>query len=412
MKKKMWSMVLCAAMSAALLAGCSSTGNTTDTAASRAGTETIKESAKATDTADTKSEERKSAETKTGGTGGYPELDLHPTKALSVSTEGIQAVAPSEFTLTDKEIQKLKDGKFKAAFSYHTQSDTCNQTKLASAKGMLESWGIEVVSVTDANFDAATQASQIESSMALNPDVLFVMPYDADACASALNSVKQTDTKIVFMENVATGYKAGEDYAGCASSDSYGNGKAAADIMAKQLNYKGDIAMMFYDLVYPVTNERDRGFKETIENDYPEMKIVMESGFTDVNNTGTVADAIFAKYPDINGIYASWDIPAEGAIASANSLGRTDVVITCCDLGDTAARMIATDGMIKGTGAPLSPQQGEAEALIAAYALLGKEMPSTFVTPPAQPVVKENVAEAYKSSYGVEAPDWLKELVK
>ncbi|MFP3155252.1 substrate-binding domain-containing protein [Lachnospiraceae bacterium ZAX-1] len=405
--KKILSVLICAAMAASMLVGCGSSGD--------------KGESKNTSVEETNSK----AEEKEGGTEPeteaategakttYSELDLNPSEALSVSSEGVKAAAPSEFTLTDEEIQKLKDGKYTAAFCYHTQSDTCNQTKLASATALLKEWGIEVVSVTDANFDAATQTSQIESTMALQPDVLFVMPYDPDATASALDTnIKGTDTKLVFMENVATGYVAGTDYAGCASSDSYGNGKACADILAKQLDYKGNVAMMVYDLVYYVTNERDRGFRETIENDYPDIKIVTEEGFTDPSNTGTVADAILAKYPDLNGIYASWDIPAEGAISSAASLGRDDLIITCCDLGDTAAKSIAEEGMIRGSGAPRSPQQGESEALIAAYALLGKEMPSTFVTPPALPVVKANVLDAYKASYGIDAPDWLFKLAK
>lgn len=387
MKRKVIAILLCVGLVAGMLSGC---GSETD---SKPAAETEKKS-------EVNAED-------------YPELDLNPTEALSVSTEGVKAVAPSAFTITDEEAKKLKEGNYKVAFSYHTQSDTCNQTKVASATKMLEDWGIEVVSVTDANFDAATQTDQIESIMAKKPDVLFVMPYDADACASVLNAnVKNTDTKLVFMENVASGFKAGEDYVGCASSDSYGNGKACADIMAKEIGYQGKVAIMFYDLVYPVTNERDRGFKETIENDYPKIEIVMEAGFTDPSDTGTVADAILAKHSDLDGIYASWDIPAEGAIASANSLGMNDLIVTCCDLGDTAAKSIAEDGMIRGAGAPRSPEQGEAEALIAAYALLGKELPSTFVTPPALPVVKSNVLESYKTSYGVEAPDWLKDIAK
>lgn len=358
----------------------------------------------------TPSENNKQVQTES--TKSYPPIDLNPREALSISPEGIKAVAPSALSLTNEEIEQLKKGKYKVAFSYHTLSDQCNQRKLAAAKEALASWGIDVVSVTAAEFKAEAQVSDIESALALKPDVLFVMPVDPHSVAGALEKVKGTKTKIVFMENVAAGYKAGVDYLGSASSDSYGNGKAAADIMAQQLGYKGKVAMMFYDMDYFVTNERDRGFRETIKNNYPNIEIVMEAGFTNVNNTGAVADAIFAKYPDINGIYATWDVPAEGAIASARSLGRNDVIITTCDLGDNAARLIAEDGMIRGTGAPRSAEQGKAEALIAAYGLLGKKLPSTFVTPPALPVVKANVLEAYKMSYGVEAPQALVDIVK
>ena len=378
MKRRIVAAMLCMGVAMAGMIGCGSQGEEKTSNKTEESTET-----------EGKSDEKK-----------YPELNLNPTEAMSVNGEGVKAASPSEFILTDEEIETLKAGNYTAAFCYHTQSDTCNQNKLKAAEEMLESWGIEVVSVTDANFDAATQTSQIESTMALDPDVLFVMPYDADACASALD------------ENVATGYQAEKDYVGCASSDSYGNGKACADILAKEIGYKGTVAMMYYDLVYPVTNERDRGFRETIEKDYPDIEIVVESGFTDPNDTGTVADAILARYPDVDGVYASWDIPAEGMIASAESVGREDIIITCCDLGDTAAKSIATDGMIRGSGAPRSPEQGEAEALLAAYALLGKEMPSTFATPPALPVIQSNVLDAYEISYGVKAPEWLQELAQ
>lgn len=339
----------------------------------------------------------------------YPALDLNPSEALSVSIEGVKAMPPSAMVVTPEEAEKLRAGKFKVAFSYHTVSDQCNQTKLAAAREMLADWGIETASVTDAKFKAEAQMSDIESLMALDPDVLFVMPVDPDTAAAALRDVKDTKTKIVFMENVASGFKAGGDYVACASSDSYGNGKAAADIMAKELGYKGKVAMLFYDMAYFVTNERDRGFKETMAKFYPEIEIVMEAGFADVNNTGAVADGIFARYPDIDGIYGTWDIPAEGAIATARSVGREDVVITCCDLGDSAARMIAEGGIVRGTGAPRSYEQGQAEALIAAYALLGKELPSTFITPPALPVIRENVLDAYRLTYHAEPPASLLE---
>lgn len=388
MVKRVLSVILCILMLASVLAGC---GNTSSTPA--------------TDTATTTPEPTATAVS-------YPELNLNPSEALGVSVEGVKAVAPSAFVLTPEEIEKLKAGKYTAAFSYHTTSDQCNQTKIAAATEMLNSWGIKVVSVTDSSFKAEQQMSDIESIMALNPDVIFVMPVDPDTAAAALKSVSQTKTKIVFMENVATGFKAGIDYIGCASSDSYGNGKAAADIMAKALNYEGKVAMMYYDMVYFVTNERDRAFRETMAKYYPKIEIVAQEGFTDVNNTGSVADAIFAKYPDIDGIYATWDIPAEGAIASAKAQGREDVVITACDLGDSTARMIAEGGLIKGTGAPRSWEQGQAEALLAAYGLLGKTVPSTFVTPPALPVVKQNVVEAYEITYNTKAPSWLIESVE
>lgn len=340
----------------------------------------------------------------------YPEINLNPTEVLGSGPNGERAASPSEFSLTEEEKEELRAGGYTAAFCYHIQSDQCNQTKVGAATEMLNSVGIEVVSVTDANFKVEQQISDIETTMALNPDVLFVMPVDPDATSETLKKIAEGGTKIVFMENIANGMEAGTDYIGCVNSDSYGNGKAAADMMANQIGYEGEVAMVFYDAAFFVTNERDRGFRETIENDYPNIKIVDEVGFADSNKVGEVADAIFANYPSVKGIYASWDIPAASVIASAKSVGRDDIIITTVDLGDNTAKMIAEDGIIRGTAAPRSYDQGWAEAMLACYGLLGKEVPSSYVSPPTLPVMKANVIEAYKTTYHLdEAPDWLLE---
>ena len=338
----------------------------------------------------------------------YEKVNLNPTEVLGKGPNGERAAAPSEFSLTEEEITQLKAGNYTAAFCYHIQSDQCNQTKVRAATELLESAGIKVLSVTDANFKAEKQIADIETTMALKPDVLFVMPIDPDATTETLKNVAASGTKIVFMENITNGLEAGKDYVGCVNSDSYGNGKVAADMMAQSIGYEGEVAMVYFDAAFYVTNERDRGFEETITNNYPDIKIVDKIGFADANKVGEVADALFANYPNIKGVYASWDIPAESVIASAKSVGRDDLIITTVDLGDNTARMIATDGIIRGTAAPRSWDQGLAEAMLACYGLLGKEVPSSYVCPPALPAMRENVIEAYKTTYHLDAaPDWL-----
>jgi ribose transport system substrate-binding protein len=337
-------------------------------------------------------------------------IDLNPTEVLGVGPHGEKAAAPSELSLTDEEKQKLKDGNFKAAFVYHMQSNAPNQVKLAAAKKVLEELGVEVVSVTDANFNVQTMIANIESTMALKPDVMITMPVDPEATASAFKEVAKSGTKLVFMENVPKGFKPGKDYATLVNADSYGNGIAAADMLAQQIGYEGEVAMVYYDAVFFVTNERDRGFKDQIKK-YPNIKLVAESPFADPNKVGEVADGLLINQPNLKGVYASWDVPAEAIIASAKSAGNNDLIITTVDLGENTARMIAEDGMIQGTAAPRSYDQGVAEAMAAAYALLGKEVPS-YICPPTLPVMKENVAEAFQIAYHKDAPAIVEKALK
>ncbi|MEH7336326.1 substrate-binding domain-containing protein [Neobacillus drentensis] len=338
------------------------------------------------------------------------EINLNPTEVLGVGPYGEKAVSPSQLTLTDEEKQKLKDGNFTAAFVYHMQSNAPNQVKLAAAKSLLEELGVKVVSVTDANFNAQTEIANIESTMALKPDVMITMPVDPEATASAYKEVAKAGTKLVFMENIPKGFKPGKDYATLVNADSYGNGVAAADMLAKQIGYKGEVASVYYDAVFFVTNERDRGFKDEIKK-YPNIKLVAESPFADPNKVGEVADGLLVNQPNLKGVYASWDVPAEAISASAKSAGRNDLVITTVDLGENTARNIAEDGMIQGTAAPRSYDQGIAEAMAAAYALIGKEVPS-YICPPALPVMKENVADAFQIAYHKDAPAIVKKALK
>lgn len=72
---------------------------------------------------------------------------------------------------------------------------------------------------------------------------------------------------------------------------------------------------------------------------------------------------------------------------------------------------IAQDGPIKGLGAQLPYQQGVAEAILAGYALLGKQAPS-YVAVPSLKVMKENVIDAWQLVYHEDAPDIIQSVAK
>ena len=138
------------------------------------------------------------------------------------------------------------------------------------------------------------------------------------------------------------------------------------------------------------------------------IHIVTEQGFTDESGCAEQGDAILTQFPNIDGIYASWDVPMEGVLSAVRAAGMEGkVTLACNDLGNNVAREIAS-GNIAGGGAQMPYDQGVAEAKLAALALLGEETPS-YVAVPAETVTHENVLEAYTDVYHVETPDWLKE---
>jgi ribose transport system substrate-binding protein len=73
--------------------------------------------------------------------------------------------------------------------------------------------------------------------------------------------------------------------------------------------------------------------------------------------------------------------------------------------------MLAQDGIVKGLGAQRPYDQGVAEAILVGYALIGKKAPGYVALPPYK-VTHENVLEAYKGIYYVDAPADIRNVYK
>jgi ribose transport system substrate-binding protein len=330
---------------------------------------------------------------------------------MSTGPHGEQASPASALTLSQDEITKIKNGKYKVAICFHYSGDDWSAAQEKGLRDQFAVMGIQVVAVTAAQFDAAKQKSDIETVLALKPNAIVSIPVDAVSAESVFKDVAAKGVKIVFMDNCPNNMKAGVDYISVVSADNYGNGVAAAEIMGEKLGGKGKIAIVYHDADFFVTNQRDNAFRKTIKEKFPGITVVEEAGFTDVNAGATIGAALITKYKDLNGIYATWDIPAEGVVSALRANNREDIIVTTIDLGNNVARMIAQDGIIKGLGAQRPYDQGRAEAILVGYALIGKKAPD-YIALPALKVTHDNVLDAYKQVYYVDAPADIRNAYK
>lgn len=328
---------------------------------------------------------------------------------MSTGPHGETATPATELSLTDEEIAQIKEGGYTAAISFHYGGNDWSASQQKGLKDTFESLGIEVVAITDADFSAEQQVSDLETIMAKEPDILVSIPTDTTSTADAYKRVAEAGTKIVFMDNVPNDMTAGEDYVSVVSADNYGNGIIAADLIGEALEGEGKIGVIFYDVDFFVTNQRLEAFKATMAEKYPNIEIVSEMGFQDENGCDVVADAMITQHPDIEAIFAHWDIPCEGTLSALRAAGRDDIKLSTIDLGNNIAKEIA-EGNVLGLGAQLPYDQGVAEATLAAYALLGKETPD-YVAVPAKRVEQSNLLEAYQDVYHTEAPDTIKDAM-
>jgi ribose transport system substrate-binding protein len=334
--------------------------------------------------------------------------------ALSKGPNGETPSPASSVTLTPEEIAKIKGLKAKAAIVMHYAGNDWALAQVAGLKEQFGKMGIEVISVTDAGFKPEKQVADIETILAQKPQIIVSIPTDPVSTASAYKKAADAGVKLVFMDNVPKGLEVGKEYVSVVSADNYGNGVAAAHLMAKALKGKGQIGLVYHAADFFVTRQRLDGFKKTIADNYPDIKIVAEQGIGGPDFSGDgdkAASALLTSNRNLNGIWAVWDVPAEGVISAARSAGKDDLVITTCDLGLNVAIDMAQSGFIKGLGAQRPFDQGTTEALLAGYGLLGKEAPA-YVALPALPVTRDNLLQAWKEVYHAEAPDTVKSSMK
>jgi ribose transport system substrate-binding protein len=334
--------------------------------------------------------------------------DLPDKEIQSKGPGGETAISAKTLKLTGEELATIKKGNYKAAIVMHYAGNDWSTAQIKGLQDTFALMGIEIVATTDANFKPEKQVSDIETVLAKKPDIMVSIPVDAVSTADAYRKAAEQGVKLVFMDNKPDGLEHGKDYVSVVSADNYGNGIEAAHIMAKAIGNEGEVGVIFHDADFFVTKQRTDAFEKTITDEYPNIKIVDRGGIAGPNDGEKVASAMLTKNPNIKGIFVVWDVPAEGALAAARSTGRDDLVITTIDLGTNVALDIAQGGMIKGLGAQLPYDQGVAEAILAGYALLGKETPA-YVAVPALQVTKDNLLESWNTVYHSDAPKTIQD---
>ena len=348
----------------------------------------------------------------TPGAAGTDALAQMEGQVFSTGPNGESPTAASEVMLTDEELAEIEGMGATAAIVMHYSGDDWSAAQIAGLRDQFGKMGVEVIAETDADFQPETQVSDIETILARNPSIIVSIPVDPVATASAYRQAVEQGVQIVFMDNVPQGFTPGEDYVSVVSADNYGNGVASAHLMAEALGGEGQIGIVFHAADFFVTRQRYDAFKATIEENYPNIEISEEQGLAGPDWAGEadqVASAMLTRNAELNGIWAVWDVPAEGVINAIRTAGReNDVVVTTIDLGQNVAISLAQGGIVKGLGAQRPFDQGVTEAILAGYGLLGREAPP-FVALPALPVTRENVLEAWQEVYHQDPPAALQE---
>jgi ribose transport system substrate-binding protein len=307
-----------------------------------------------------------------------------------------------DVTISADQVQQVCAKKLKAAF-LNWSSGAYNQAILQGTKDALAALGIDLVAVTNYNFDEAQLATDVRNVVALKPDIIFYSGVDPTADRAALQPAVDAGASIVSFANAPGGWTTGKpsNFVTLISYDTQGNGAAVAREVAKRFPNGAKLGMIYFDANYKIVNEREDGFLKEIEK--TNVKVVARVPMSNPHTTQDITSAMLARYPDLDVIFAPWDLPADGVLAALSAAGKK-IPVAHIDLGFTGATQIACGtGPIFVMSSQLVYEWGRTGAIAAALHNLGQPVPP-YIVVPVFAVTKDNLKDGWNLAYGATTP--------
>jgi ribose transport system substrate-binding protein len=333
-------------------------------------------------------------------------------QAVSPADEPGQPLSAAE--LTSEEEAQVKKAGLKAAFAAHYLGDAHIVGVVNAAKAELKRLGIELVASTSADFDAAKQTEQIDTILAKDVDILLSLPVDPVATKGVFERARDKGVKLVFMDHAPQDFVAGTDYVSVVSDDRLGQGVVNGLQMAKAINGKGKVGLIFHDADFWITEQTYIGVKRALEQ-YPDIEVV-EQGVLGPDFAGeaqTAASAMLLQNPDLDLIWAVWDLPGEGVLAALRAEGKQDVKLVTLGIAPTMSIELLKGGLVEGLTAFDSAGQGRGMVQIAAKAALGQKDLPGFIAANVKAVdATDDIVSLWEKGYATAAPKEIVEAQK
>jgi ribose transport system substrate-binding protein len=211
----------------------------------------------------------------------------------------------------------------------------------AGLKEAADKNGFEVI-VQSGDMDLAKQQSQLENFIVQKVAAIVVCPADSKGIAPAIEKANAANIPVFTADIAASGGKVVSHIA----SDNVLGGKMAAEFIANLLKDGGEVGIIGQPEVQS-TIDREKGFKDEMAK-HPNIKVVATLNGGGVRDRANkAADDMLQGNPNLKAIFAINDDSALGALASAETRGKKDLIIVGYDATPEAVAKIQAGTMLK-----------------------------------------------------------------
>lgn len=198
--------------------------------------------------------------------------------------------------------------------------------------------------------DADSQAQQIEQVIGEEPDALVVLPQDGEALTPVAQEAEEAGIPVINVDRLFT-----EPDAATATilGDNYQIGVLAAEYITEELNCEGNVVEIQGLAGISVTNDRTKGFEDTVRKLCPDggIEIIAQQPGDFNPDTGLeVMETILNAEDQIDAVYTHDDDMAQGVVAAIQNAGREDEMFLTGVGGSQAAMdQIKAGGLYRAT---------------------------------------------------------------
>tara|TARA_B100000029_G_scaffold255808_1_gene252522 strand:- start:237 stop:1265 length:1029 start_codon:yes stop_codon:yes gene_type:complete len=193
--------------------------------------------------------------------------------------------------------------------------------------------------------DKDGQIQILESFIVSGVDGICLAPIDREAMVPVLQRAKKRDIPTVVFDSGLVDESA---YVSYVATDNYKGGVMAAQRMASLLSGTGKVIMLRYQVGSQSTENRERGFLETLAKQFPGIQVLSQNqrATSDISEAKLKSTAMLLKFKDeVDGVFTVCEPHNKGMLAALEDNKLTSKVKFVAF--DSSPRMI--EGLEKDT---------------------------------------------------------------
>jgi ABC-type sugar transport system substrate-binding protein len=191
-----------------------------------------------------------------------------------------------------------------------------------------------------AETDVATQVSQIEDQITKKVQAIIVAPTDMAGLNPTFDKAKAAKIPVLFVDTNAPW----PDKLTYIGTDNRNGGKLAGEYICKALSNKGKVALITGVMSQQTHIDRSGGAADAFKA--CGITVVATQAADSLRDKGqTVMENILTANPDLNGVFATNDLMALGALEAIKAAKKTGIVVVGFDANPDAIASILAGGM-------------------------------------------------------------------